>query len=94
MYVDVGPVRPVGHKREAGGLAQRPVGRAVLRDLDLAKTLAKLHELRQGLTLGIPYVQIEEFPMQLRCHTIGVPSHWMRLLRMIAQAVTYYHEQH
>ena len=39
MYADVGPV---GHQREVGGPTQRPVRRAVLRDLDLAETLAKL----------------------------------------------------
>lgn len=67
-----------------GGLAQRPIGRVVLQDLDLAETLAELQDHIEGLTLGILDVWIEEFPMRLQHHTIGVLSHWMRLLCMIA----------
>ena len=72
----------------------RNVERAVLQDLDLIETLTKLLDHIEGLTLGIPNVRIEELLMRLQHHTIGVPSHWMRLLRMIAQAMTYYHEHH
>ena len=56
--------------------------------------LAELQDHIEGLTLGIPDVRIEELPMRLQRHTIGVPSRWMRLLHMIAQAVTCYHEHH
>ena len=65
MYADVGPVQPMGHQREAGGPAQRPVGRVALWDLDLAETLAELQDHIEGLTLGIPDVRIEELPMRL-----------------------------
>ena len=46
----------------------------------------------EGLTLGIPDCQIEELPMRLQHHTIGVPNSWMQLLRLIAREVACYHE--
>ena len=84
MYTDVGIVRPMGHQQEAGEPVGRNVGREVLQDLDLIKTLADLQHHIEGLTPGIPNVQIEELSMRLQHHTIGVPSRWMRLLHMIA----------
>lgn len=94
MYANVGTIRPVVHAQKAGEPTKSTVGRAILQDLDLAQTLAEFQQHVEGLTLGILDVQIEDLPMRLQCHTIGVPSRWMRLLRMIAQAVTCYHENH
>ena len=94
MYADIGPVRPVARPREEDAPADEVVGRAVLRDLDIAETLAQLQDQIEGLTLGILDVWIAELPMRLQCHTTGVLSRWMRLLRMIAQAVTCYHQHH
>jgi len=65
MHVDVGLVRPMGHQGEVGGLSQRSIGREILRYLDLAETLVELQDHVEGLTLGIPDVQIEESRMQL-----------------------------
>ena len=79
----MGTVRLVGHQQVAGGPARRNIGRAVLQDLDLAKTSVELQDHIEGLTLGIPDFWIEELPMRLQCHTIGVPSCWVRLFRMI-----------
>ena len=69
-------------------------GRVILCDLDVAETLKAVQEQVESLTLGIPYVRIDELPLQLHRHTTGVPRRWIRLLRMIAQAVTCYHEHH
>ena len=69
-------------------------GRVILRDLDVAETLTVVQEKVESLTLGIPDVRIDELPLQLQRHTTGVPRRWTRLLRMIAQAVTCYHEHH
>jgi len=95
VHADVGPVRPVVRAR---ALVPAPVGetpgRVILRDLDVAETLAAVQEQVEGLTLGIPDVRIDELPLQLQRHTTGVPRRWARLLRMIAQAVTCYHEHH
>jgi len=70
------------------------VGRAILHDLDVFETLVVLQDQIEGLTLGIPDVRTDELPLRLQCHTTGVPSRWTRLLCMIAQAVTSYHEHH
>jgi len=67
------------------------VGRAILRDLDVAETLLALQDQVEGLTLGIPDVWIDELPLRFQRHITDVPSQWTRLLRMIAQVVTCYH---
>ena len=70
------------------------VGRAILRYLDIAETLAVLQNQIEGLTLGIQDVRMDELCLRLQCHTTGMPSRWTRLLRMIAQAMTCYHQHH
>ena len=42
------------------------VGRAILRDLDAAKTLTALQDQFEGLTLGIPDVRTVELPLRLQ----------------------------
>ena len=84
MHADVGTILPMGHQQVVGAPTGRNIGRAVLQDLDLVKTLAELQDHIEGLTLGILEVWIEQSPMRLQCHTIGVPSCWARLLHMIA----------
>ena len=61
------------------------VGRAILRDLDVAKTLTELQDQVEGLILGILDVRTDELPLRLQRHTTGMPSRWTRLLRMNAQ---------
>ena len=95
MHADVGLVRPAVRPRApVAALAGKAPGRVILRDLDLAETLAAVQEQVEGLTLGIPDVRIDELPLWLQRHTTGVPRRWTRLLRMIAQAMTCYHEHH
>ena len=53
-----------------------------------------MQEQVEILTRGLPDVQIDELPLHMQHHTIGVPRRWTRLLRMIAQIVAYYHEHH
>ena len=95
MHADVGLVRPVVHLRVPGTApAGEAAGGVILRDLDVVETLTAVQEQVESLTLGIPDVRIDELPLQLQWHTTGVPRRWTRLLRMIAQAVTCYHEHH
>ena len=70
------------------------MGRAILRDLDVAETLSALQDQVKGPTLGILDVRNDELPLRLQRHTTGVPSRWARLLRMIAHAMTFYHQYH
>ena len=74
--------------------AKRSVKRAFLQDLEMVKTLSELRQQLEGFTFEILDFQIEESPMRLQCHTIGVPNHWMRLLYMIARSIECYHEHH
>ena len=95
MHAYVGPVRPAVRPRApVAAPAGETAGRVILRDLDVAETLTAVQEQVESLTLGIPDVRIDVLPLQLQRHTTGVPRQWTRLLRMIAQAVTYYHEHH
>ena len=94
MCADIGPIRPVARPQEEDAPAGEAIGRAVLRDLDITQTLAQLQDQIEGLTLGIPDVWTDELPMRLHRHTTGVSSRWTRLLHMIAQEVTCYHQHH
>ena len=88
-------MQPVVRPRVASSVpVGEVVGRAILHDPDVAETLAVLQDQIKGLTLGIQDVRTDELPLRLQCHTIGVPSRWTRLLRMIAQVVTCYHQHH
>ena len=95
MHADVGPVRLVARPRSpVAAPAAEPARRVVIRDLGDTEILAAVQEQVESLTRGISDVQIDELPLQLQWHTIGVPRRWTRLLRMIAQTVTYFHEHH
>jgi len=94
-FADIGPIRPTERPRASAAAPGREIGgRAILRDLNVAKTLLALQDQIEGLTLSIPDVRTDELPLMLQRHTTGVPRRWTRLLRMIAQAVTCYHEHH
>ena len=95
MHADVGPIRPAARPRSpAAAPAAEPARRVVIRDLGDTEILAAVQEQVESLTRGLPDVQIDELPLQLQRHTIGVPRRWTCLLHMIAQTVTYYHEHH
>ena len=85
MCADIGPVRPVVRPRAANDAPTgEALGRVVLWDMDISETLVVLQDQIEGLTLGILNVRTDELPQRLQRHTIGVPSRWTRLLRMIA----------
>lgn len=95
MCIDIGPVRPVARPWVVDDApVGEAVGMAILRDLEISETLAVLYDQIKGLTLGIQDVKTDELPLRLQRHTTGVPSRWTKLLRMIAQAVTFYHQHH
>jgi len=94
-HADVGPAHPVVCLRVPAVVpAGEAVGRAILHDLDVAETLSALQDQIEGLTLGIPDVRTDELPLRLQRHTTGLSNRWTRLLRMIVQAVTCYHQHH
>ena len=94
-HADAGPIQPAVRLRvPAAARVEEAVGRAILRNVDVAETLSALQDQVEGLTLGIPDVRTDELPLRLQRHTTGVPSRWTRLLHMIAQVVTCYHQHH
>ena len=95
MHADVGPVRPVARPRSpVAAPTAESARRVVIRDLGDTEILAAVQEQVERITRVLTDVQIDELPLQLQRHTIGVPRRWTRLLRMIAQTVTYFHEHH
>ena len=66
-HADVGPVQPVVRLRvPAVAPTGEAVGRAILRDLDVAETLSELQDQVEGLTLGISDVRTDELPLRLQ----------------------------
>ena len=92
---DVGPVRPAFRPRPPVTVpAEEPARRVIIRDLSDTETLTAVQGQVQNLTRGLLDVQIDELPLPMQQHTIGVPRRWTRLLRMIAHTVAYYQEHH
>ena len=95
MLADVGPVRPAVRLRPpVAAPAEEPARRVIIRDLSDTETLTAVQGQVENLTRGLPDIQIDELPLPMQQHTIGVPRRWTRLLRMIAQTVAYYQEHH
>lgn len=84
MCADIRLVQPVACPWEADVPMEGVVRREVLRNLDIAETLAQLQDHVESLTLAISDLRIDELPMRLHHHTTSVPSRWTRLLCMIA----------
>ena len=85
VHADIGPVRlAVCLRAPAVVPVGEAVGRAILHDLDVAKTISSLQDQVEGLTLGIPDVRTYKLPLRVQRHTTGMPSRWTRLLRTIA----------
>ena len=73
---------------------ERAIERAILEDIDMVETLNELLKHIEGFTFEILDFWIEELPMRLQHHTIGVPNCWMQLLCRIAISIACYHEHH
>ena len=95
MLADVGPVRPAFRLRPPVTVpAEEPARRVIIRDLSDTETLTAVQGQVENLTRGLPDVQVDELPLPMQQHTIGVPRRWTRLLCMIAHTVAYYEEHH
>ena len=92
---DVGPVHPTFRPRPPVTVpTEEPAWRVIIYDLSDTETLTAMQGQVENLTRGLPDVQIDELPLPMQQHTIGVPRRWTRLLRMIAHTVAYYQEHH
>ena len=54
----------------------------------------ELEENLESLNLDIPDASIDDLPLRYQRPIAGVPGHFSRLIRRVAQAVTCYHEHH
>lgn len=65
-HADVGPVQLVVRRRvPAAAPAGEAMGRAILRNLDVAETLSTLQDQVECLTLGILDMRTDELPLRL-----------------------------
>lgn len=105
FHVYVGPILPVGasylfHARrqpyeEAVVLVHATtVGWDVLQDLEVVEILSKVQYHMDGLIHGFDETIVDQVPMRLQWHTIGVSSHIFHLLGNMACVVSFYHEPH
>ena len=86
-HADVGAVQPGGYyslDRRAGACFV-PHGDDITEELE---------ENLERLTLDIPNADIDELPMRYHRSTMGVLGRFSRLLRRVARAVMFYHENH
>ena len=75
MLADVGPVRPAFRPRPPVTVpAEEPARRVIIRDLSDTETLTAVQGQVENLTRGLPDVQVDELPLLMQQHTIGVPT--------------------
>ena len=87
---DVGPRRPHG---SSPLLLRGEVGAIIpAQDLDASQDLEDIEHSLEGLTVGIPDVELEALPRPLQRQVVGVPARFHNLLRKVARAVACYRE--
>ena len=87
LHTDVGVARPGG----SSPLDRREGARFVPQGDDM---MGELEENLERLTLDIPDAWIDDLPLRYQRPTAGVPGHFSRLLRRVAQAIMCYNEHH
>jgi hypothetical protein len=102
LYVDVGPVRPANFARnrrrpwpEAAAAAARGV--AVAGNPPAGEAERALRQVEQNfteLTRTVPMIEIEDMPIPMQRHMVGLPRTWVRLFRHLGRAVHEYNRAH
>jgi hypothetical protein len=102
LYADVGPVRPANFARNrrrprpeaaaaaAGGVAvagNPPAGQA-------ERALRQIEQNFTELTRTVPMIEIEDMPIPMQRHMVGLPRTWVRLFRRLGRAVHEYNRAH
>jgi hypothetical protein len=54
--------------------------------------LCEVERNLRGLTMGVPSMRIQDVPLHIQRHTVGVPEGLSHLLRRVARAVVCYVE--
>jgi hypothetical protein len=102
LHVDVGPVRPTNFARnrrcprpEAAAAAARGV--AVAGNAPAGEAERALRQIEQNfteLTRTVPMIEIEDMPIPMQRHMVGLPRTWVRLFRRLGRAVRDYNRAH
>jgi hypothetical protein len=102
LYADVGPVRPANFARnrrrprpEAAAAAARGV--AVAGNPPAGEAERALRQIEQNfteLTRTVPMIEIEDMPIPMQRHMVGLPRTWVRLFRRLGRAVRDYNRAH
>ena len=102
LHADVGPVRPANFVRnrcrprpEAAAAAARGV--AVAGNPPAGEAERALRQIEQNfteLTRTVPMIEIEDMPIPMQRHMVGLPQTWVRLFRQLGQAVRDYNRAH
>jgi hypothetical protein len=102
LHADVGPVRPANFTRnrrrprpEAAAAAARGV--AVAGNPPAGEAERALRQIEQNfteLTRTVPMIEIEDMPIPMQRHMVGLPRTWVRLFRRLGRAVRDYNRAH
>jgi hypothetical protein len=102
LHADVGPVRPANFvwnrlrpRPEATAAAARGV--AVAGNPPAGEAERALRQIEQNfteLTRTVPMIEIEEMPISMQRHMVGLPRTWVRLFRRLGRAVRDYNRAH
>jgi hypothetical protein len=102
LHADVGPVRPANFARnrrrprpEAAAAAARGV--AVAGNPPAGEAERALRQIEQNfteLTRTVPMIEIEDMPIPMQRHMVGLPRTWVRLFRRLGRAVRDYNRAH
>jgi hypothetical protein len=92
LRANVGPVHPIDFARsrchprlEVGPLV---VGGPPAREVD--RVLRQVEWNLTALTSIVPMAEIEELPMSMQPHVVGVPRTWVHLFRRLANVIFHY----
>ena len=102
LHADVGPVRPANFawnrrrpRPEAAAAAARGV--AVAGNPPAGEAERALRQIEQNfteLTRTVPMIEIEDMPIPMQRHMVGLPRTWVQLFRRLGRAVHEYNRAH
>ena len=102
LHADVRPVRPANFawnrrrpRPEAAAAAARGVavaGNPPAREAE--RCLRRVEWNFTELTRTVPMIEIEDLPIPMQTHMVGLPRTWVRLFRHLGRAVYDYNRAH
>ena len=102
MHADVGSVRSANfarnrHRPRPQAAAAAVGGPAVAGNPLAGQAERALRQIEQNfteLTRTVPMIEIEDMPIPMQRHMVGLPRTWVRLFRRLGRAVRDYNRAH